>query len=145
MRVAVLKVISDELSVTAAAAEYGYSRRHLHRLLARHSAGGLDAVDPQSRRPTSNPAATPDVVGQRVVELRLQLTRDGLDAGPVTIAWHLRREGLRAPSTSTIRRILHTAGLVVPAPRKRLRSSYRRFEGPQPNQCWQSDFTLVSW
>src|SRR5690625_4398330 len=33
-RVAVLKVISTELSVTAAAAEYGYSRQHLHRLLA---------------------------------------------------------------------------------------------------------------
>jgi hypothetical protein len=61
----------------------------------------------------SNSAATPDTVRQRIIELRLQLSRDGLDAGPVTIAWHLEQQGHRAPSTSTIRRILHTAGLVV--------------------------------
>jgi transposase len=35
-RVAVLKVISKELSVTDAAAQYGYSRQHLHRLIARY-------------------------------------------------------------------------------------------------------------
>ena len=75
------------------------------------------------------------------MELRLQLTKDGLDAGPVTIAWHLERDGHRPPSTSTIRRILHAAGLVVPEPRKRPRSSYHRFVAAQPNECWQSDFT----
>ena len=140
-RVAVLKVSTGQLSVTAAAAEYGYSRRHLHRLLALYAEGGLEAVDPRSRRPASNSAATPDTVRERIIELRLQLTKDGLDAGPVTIAWHLEQEGHRAPSTSTIRRILHTAGLVVPEPRKRPRSSYRRFQAAQPNECWQSDFT----
>ena len=75
------------------------------------------------------------------MELRLQLTRQGLDAGPVTIAWHLEQAGHRVPSTSTIRRILHTAELINPEPRKRPRSSYRRFEAAQPNECWQSDFT----
>jgi transposase InsO family protein len=140
-RVAVLKVTTHQLSVTAAAAEYGYSRRHLHRLLARYAEGGLEAVDPRSRRPASNSAATPHTVRERIIELRLQLTKDGLDAGPVTIAWHLEQEGHRAPAVSTIRRILHTAGLVVPEPRKRPRSSYRRFAAAQPNECWQSDFT----
>jgi transposase InsO family protein len=140
-RVAVLKVITHELSVSAAAAEYGYSRRHLHRLLARYRLGGLDEVDPRSRRPRSNRAATSQAVQERIIELRLALIKDGLDAGPVTIAWHLQAEGHRAPSTSTIRRILHTAGLITPEPRKRPRSSYRRFAAAQPNECWQSDFT----
>lgn len=140
-RVAVLKVVSAELTVTAAAAKYGYSRQHLQRLLARYRTGGLDAVDPRSRRPLTNKAATPDPIRERIIELRLQLTKDGLDAGPVTIAWHLEQEGHRAPSTSTIRRILHAAGLVTPEPRKRPRSSYRRFAAAQPNECWQSDFT----
>jgi transposase InsO family protein len=140
-RVAVLKVTTGQLTVTDAAAEYGYSRRHLHRLLARYREGGLDAVDPRSRRPLSNSAATPEPVRERIIELRLWLTKAGLDAGPVTIAWHLEQEGRRPPSTSTIRRILHTAGLVVPEPRKRPRSSYRRFAAAQPNECWQSDFT----
>jgi DNA-binding phage protein len=35
-RVAVLKVVSKQLSVTAAAAEYGISRQHLQRLLGRY-------------------------------------------------------------------------------------------------------------
>jgi transposase InsO family protein len=140
-RVAVLSVITKQMSVTAAAAEYGYSRRQLHRLLARYRDEGLDAVEPRSRRPQSNSAATPAEVCDRIVELRLQLTKDGMDAGPLTIAWHLEQEAHRPPSTSTIRRILHAHGLVVPEPRKRPRSSYRRFVAAQPNECWQSDFT----
>jgi transposase InsO family protein len=140
-RVAVLKVVTKELSVTAAAAQYGYSRQHLHRLLARYREGGLDAVEPRSRRPRTNPQTTPEAVRDRIVELRVQLTANGLDAGPLTIAWHLEQEGHQAPSTSTIRRTLHTAGLIVPEPRKRPRSAYLKIITAQPNECWQSDFT----
>jgi transposase InsO family protein len=139
-RVAVLKVVSQQLSVTQSAAEYGFSRRHLHRLLARYRSGGLEALEPRSRRPASNPASTPVPVRERIIELRVKLSADGCDAGPVTIAWHLQREGLRVPSTSTIRRILSRAGLIIPEPRKRPRSSYTRFEAAQPNEMWQSDF-----
>ena len=99
-RVAVLQVVSKRLSVTEAAAEYGFSRRHLRRLLARYRQGGLKELEPRSRRPKSNPAATSDVVRERIIELRGELARNGyLDAGPVTIAWHLAREGLGEPST----------------------------------------------
>ena len=105
-RVAVLKVVTNQSSVTAAAAEVGLSRGHLHRLLRRYREGGLEAVEPRSRRPRSNPGRTPEAVRERIVALRTELAAQGLDAGPVTIAWHLEREGLRAPSTSTIRRIL---------------------------------------
>jgi len=142
-RVAVLQIVSKQLTVTAAAAEFGISRRHLHRLLARYREGGLDALEPRSRRPRTMPIATPETVRRRVIELRGQLTADGLDAGPETIRWHLEREGLRAPSTSTIRRVLHEAGLISPEPRKRPRSSYTRFEMAQPNEMWQSDF--IHW
>ena len=142
-RVAVLQIVSKQLTVTAAAAEFGISRRHLHRLLVRYREGGLDALEPRSRRPKTTPIATPGTVRQRVIELRAQLTADGLDAGPETIRWHLEREGLRAPSTSTIRRVLHEVGLISPEPRKRPRSSYTRFEMAQPNEMWQSDF--IHW
>ena len=73
--------------------------------------------------------------------LRLDLASQGLDAGPVTIAWHLEQEGHRPPSTSTIRGSCTPPGLITPEPRKRPRSSYRRFAAAQPNECWQSDFT----
>lgn len=140
-RVAVLKVVSKQLTISAAAAEYGMSRQHLHRLLARYREGGLDAVEPRSRAPRTSPQATTDQVRDRIIALRRELTATGLDAGPVTIAWHLQQEGLPVPSTSTIRRILHTAGLITPEPRKRPRSSYLRFQAAQPNETWQSDFT----
>ena len=142
-RVAVLQIVSKQLTVTAAAAEYGISRRHLHRLLARYHQGGLEALEPRSRRPRSTPIATPETVRQRVIELRLQLAADGLDAGPVTIAWHLERDGLKPPAPATISRILKQAGLITPQPRKRPRSSYLRFEMAQPNEMWQSDF--IHW
>ena len=126
-RVAVLKVVSGRLSVTAAAAESGIGRQHLHRLLRRYREGGLEALEPRSRRPHTNPGRTPEVVRERIVALRTELTAQGLDAGPLTIAWHLEREGLRVPSTSTIRRVFHRARLVVPEPHKRPRSSWRSF------------------
>ena len=140
-RVAVLKVVSGHLSVTAAAAECHLSRGHLHRLLRRYREAGLDGLEPRSRRPHTSPHAVPDALRDRVVALRTGLTARGLDAGPATIAWHLAREGLPVPAVSTIRRILHAAGLVVPEPHKRPRSSWIRFEAAAPNGAWQSDFT----
>jgi transposase InsO family protein len=142
-RVAVLQVVSEQLSVTQAAADYGFSRRHLHRLLARYREGGLEALQERSRRPRTNPRATPLAVRERVIELRAQLIADGLDSGPVTIAWHLEREGHEPPAAATIHRILIRAGLICPEPRKRPRSSYARFEMAQPNEMWQSDF--IHW
>jgi transposase InsO family protein len=139
-RVAVLRVVSKELSVVESAAAHGFSQRQLFRLLAAYRAGGLEALEPRSRAPHSNPGQTPTEVRDRVIELRRRLTADGLDAGPETIRWHLAQEGLRVPSTSTLRRILHQAGLITPQPRKRPRSSYIRFQAAQPNECWQSDF-----
>jgi len=109
--------------------------------LARYREEGIDAVDPRSRRPHSNARATAPEVVARIVELRTALTGHGLDAGPVTIAWHLAQEGLPAPSPATIHRILTRHALVTPEPRKRPRSSYVRFEAAQPNETWQSDFT----
>ncbi len=136
-------VASGQLSVTAAAAQYGYSRRYLHRLLTRYREGGLDALQARSRAPLTNPARTSPEICERVIKLRGQLTADGLDAGPVTIAWHLEKEGHKPPAPATISRILTRAGLVSPQPRKRPRSSYLRFEMAQPNEMWQSDF--IHW
>ena len=57
----------------------------------------MDALEPRSRRPNSTPLATSRIVSDRVIELRRQLTADGLDAGAVTIGWHLEQEGLKVP------------------------------------------------
>jgi transposase InsO family protein len=140
-RVIVLSVVHQGLSKAEAARRYNVSWQWVHTLVSRYREGGLEAVEPRSRRPLSNPRATGGPIRDRIVELRKQLDADGLDGGPVTIASHLTAEGVTAPSTSTIRRILHEAGLITPAPKKRPRSSLRRFAADQPNECWQSDFT----
>jgi hypothetical protein len=83
----------------------------------------------------------PEDVVDLIVALRKELTDAGLDAGPDTIAWHLAHHHGVVVSRSTISRHLAQAGLVVPEPRKRPKSSYIRFEATMPNQTWQSDFT----
>jgi transposase InsO family protein len=140
-KVIVLAVTVQGLSVTETARRYGVSRRWVHELLNRHRDGGMESLEPRSRRPISNPRSTGAETTARILALRASLTEAGLDAGPVTIAWHLESEGLAVPSTSTIRRILHTAGLIRPEPKKRPKASLHRFEADQPNETWQSDFT----
>ena len=140
-RVVVSKVVSKQMSVSEAAAAYGVSRQHIHRWLARYRDDGFEGLEPRSRRPHSNPRRTASAVAERIVALRRELAGQGLDHGPQTIGWHLEQEQLPVPSASTIRRILLAAGLVTPEPKKRPKSSYRRFEADQPNECWQSDFT----
>ncbi|WP_223690717.1 IS481 family transposase [Leifsonia poae] len=140
-RVIVLSVVHQGLTKAEAARKFDVSWQWVHTLVTRYETGGLDALEPHSRRPHTSSTGTPEHVRTRIIALRQQLTTDGLDAGPVTIAWHLEQEHLPVPSTSTIRRILDAAGLITPQPKKRPKSSYRRFEADQPNETWQSDFT----
>lgn len=139
--VIVRAVVDQGLSPAQAGTRFGVSRQWVHVLLRRYEADGPQGVVPRSRAPQSLPGATVPAVRERILDLRRQLTAAGADAGPETIAWHLQREGGRAPSTSTIRRILHTAGLVTPEPKKRPKSSYIRFQADLPNGCWQADIT----
>lgn len=139
--VIVRAVREQGLSHAEAAARFGVTRQWVHALVRRYDADGPDGVAPRSRAPQTRPGTTPDGVRDRIIALRVQLVADGADAGPETIAWHLEQEGRRAPSTSTIRRILHAENLITPAPAKRPRSSYIRFQADLPNECWQADIT----
>jgi len=140
-KVIVLSVVERGLTKAEAARQFGVSWRWVHTLVQRYEAGGQGALEPRSRRPATNPRSTPGSVRERVIELRRTLLAEHLDAGPATIAWHLRTEGIDPPpAISTIRRILTAAGLVAPEPKKRPRSSLRRFAAEQPNETWQSDF-----
>mgnify|MGYP002715647079 CR=1 FL=1 len=134
-------VIDQGLTTTQAAEKFGISRQWVHVLVTRYRAGGSQAMHPGSKAPRRSPQRIPPPLRERIITLRTELTAQGADAGPETIAWHLHQEGLRVPSTSTIRRILHAEALIQPAPRKRPKSSYLRFEADLPNSCWQSDFT----
>lgn len=140
-KVIVLAVLDAGMSQSEAARRYGVSRRWVHELLRRYARDGDAGLEPGSRMPHSSPHQVPEVIHARILALRHELSSSGLDAGAATIAWHLEQESLQPPAISTISRLLHQAGLVVPEPHKRPRSSLRRFEADQPNETWQSDFT----
>ncbi len=75
--------------------------------------------------------------------LHKELSGDGLDAGPQTLHYHLAQRHLRAPSPSTIHRVLKARGFVRLEPHKRPKSSFCRFEADVPNETWQADMTHV--
>jgi transposase len=140
-RLVITAVITEGRSQGEVARAYGVSQGWVSRLVARYRAEGEAAFEPRSRRPKSSPRAIPGATVDLIIKLRKDLAGQGLDAGPQTIAWHLEHQHRIRVSPATISRYLARAGLVVPEPRKRPKSSYIRFQAEQPNECWQSDFT----
>lgn len=134
-------VVVGGASPTELARTHPISRSWLFRLLARYRAGGYAALEPRSRRPKSSPTRTSPAVEEAILELRQELSQAGLDAGPQTIAHHLRLRLGTSPSRPTIWRILKSHGLIEPQPHKRPRSSWIRFQAELPNQLWQADAT----
>jgi transposase InsO family protein len=140
-RLVITAVTIEKRPVSEVARTYGVARSQACALLARYRAEGEAAFEPRSRRPGTSPSAISAGTVELIVRLRKELSGQGLDAGPHTIAWHLAHHHRVTVSAATISRYLARNGLVVPDPRKRPRSSYIRFEAEMPNQCWQSDFT----
>jgi transposase len=140
-RLVITAVVVEGRPVAEVASSYGVSRSWVYELLARHRAEGDTAFEPRSRRPKRSPNATSPSTIARIIELRAELLAEGLDAGADTIAWHLEHDHGVRRHPATIHRILVSAGLVVAAPKKRPKASYRRFEAELANECWQSDFT----
>src|SRR5215469_1077924 len=140
-RLVITAVTVEKRPVSEVARAYGVARSWVYTLLARYQSEGEAAFEPRSRRPKSSPRALPDAAVALIIQLRKELAGQGLDAGPQTIAWHLKHHHQVAVSPATISRYLTRAGLVVPEPSKRPKSSYVRFAAELPNECWQSDFT----
>ena len=143
-RFVVLAHVNEGRPVLELAAEHAVHFSWIYRLLARYDAEGEAGLERRSRRPKSSPRALSGALEDEIVRIRKQLSEDGLDAGPQTIWVHVeRRHGSRAPSVSTIARVLARRGLVERNDKKRPKSSYHCFEAELPNECWQTDMTHV--
>jgi transposase InsO family protein len=140
-RLVITAVVAEGRSQGEVARAYGVSQGWVSRMVARYRDEGEAAFEPRSRRPKTSPGAIPDATADLIVLLRKELSGQGLDAGPHTIAWHLEHHHQVKVSAATISRHLSRAGLVTPEPSKRPRSSCIRFEAQLPNECWQADFT----
>ena len=141
VRLVVKAVVVEGRTHAEVAAQYGLSRSWVTRLVARYRLEGDTAFEARSRRPRTSPTVIPAEVVELVVNLRAELSAQGLDAGPHTVCWHLQQRHQITVSPSTIRRRLVDLGLVEPNPKKRPKSSYVRFAADLPNEMWQSDFT----
>ncbi len=140
-RLVITAVVVEGRSPSQVAKDYGVARSWVYTLVARYREEGDAAFESRSRRPKSSPNATDPATVELILELRRHLTEQGLDAGADTIRWHLEHHHRIQVHSATIYRALTRYGLVTPAPEKRPRSSYIRFEAELPNECWQSDFT----
>jgi len=140
LRIAVAEMNAEKINVAAFCRERGISRQTFYFWLDRYRAEGLDGLEPRSRAPKTSPKRIDPMIEEAIVELRKELSEEGLDAGPGTIQWHLgRRKVTPVPSEATIWRALVRRGFVVPEPRKRPKSSFCRFEASAPNELWQAD------
>jgi len=139
-RLVITAVTIEKRPVGEVARTYGVARSWVYTLLARYQAEGEAAFEPRSRRPRTSPSAISDEAVELIVRLRKELSGQGLDAGPHTIAWHLHHHHQIRVSAATISRYLTRQGLVTPEPKKRPKSSYLRFAAELPNERWQSDF-----
>jgi transposase InsO family protein len=140
-RLVITAVVVEGRKQSEVAHSYGVSPGWVSRLVARYREEGEAAFVPRSRRPKTSPSALSESVVEAILLLRHELTGGGHDAGPETIRWHLDHHHGIQVSRASISRCLSRAGLVVPQPAKRPRSSYIRFSSELPNECWQSDFT----
>lgn len=140
-RLVITAVVVEKRSQAEVAREYGVSKGWVSKLVARYRVEGEAAFEPRSRRPKTSPRAISAATVELIIRTRKQLTEQGLDAGPETIAWHLEHQHRVKVSRATIARYLTAHGLVVPEPNKRPKSSYIRFQAELPNQMWQADFT----
>jgi transposase InsO family protein/transposase-like protein len=135
---------AEGLVVRTFCASAGVSPKTFYKWVDRARSEGLGGLEDRSRRPLRSPHMMGGDVEDEVVRLRKELIDTGTDSGATSIQSRLARDPLfagRVPSVAGVHRALVRRGQVIPAPRKRPRSSYRRFEAGAPNERWQIDAT----
>jgi transposase InsO family protein len=129
-------------SVAQLCRDHGVNPRTFYRHKARIEAEG--EWRERSRRPHCLPGASPPDLEAWIVKLRTDLGPDnGADFIRDELVHVHARTGppWRVPSRSTINRVLARHDLLAKNPRKRPRSSWRRFSFARPRDCYQIDAT----
>lgn len=114
---------------------FGISQTLGYRLLGRYQLEGEAGLAEQSRRPRSSPRITAPEVEAAVLAVRAEHPA----WGGRKIAAVLRRQGLQAPSPSTVTDILRRHGVPL-GTFGGGEAAFIRFEHPRPNDLWQMDF-----
>lgn len=89
-----------------------------------------------------SPSTVADEAVQRAVGVRSALEVSGLDDGPIRAHEKMLSLGMEpVPSIASLTRIFRDQGVARLEPKKKPQASYRRFDYPAPNACWQLDAT----
>lgn len=129
-------------AVAAFLREYDVSRSWFDKIRKRARVDGdLSSVAEHSKGPQTSPAKTTEFIEQLALTIRAKQKKEGWDYGPLTVKWELEAQGFIAPSRATLARIFTRNGVVTPQPKKRPRSSWKRFCYARPNDLWQMDAT----
>jgi transposase InsO family protein len=107
--------------------------RILYKWLDRYRREGVGGLSDRSRRPHRSPSQTEPEMEAAVLAVR----RENPVWGGRKIGASLERQGLSAPSASTITEILHRHGQPMVGPGQK---PWKRFEHAAPNVLWQMDF-----
>ena len=99
------------------------------------------AMELKSTKPLNSPTKTSESMTNLLLATRASLESQGWDEGPLSVIAKLERQGVKPPSAVTVWRIFCRAGVVIPEPKKRPKSSYIYFNYANPNGCWQIDAT----
>jgi len=130
----------EQVNVTALCRAQGISRKSFYKYLARYREEGPAGFITRATTPGSSPSRTSELVEERIVRARKELADQGWDHGATSVRWRLIDQGLDSvPSVSTVHRVLSRRGQITPAPHKRPRTTYQRFERDRPNDLWQMD------
>jgi hypothetical protein len=131
-----------EVNAAEFAREHGVSVRTVYRHAVRVRAEG--EWRPRSRRPHTTPTATPEELVAWILKLRDELgTDNGADhIRDALVDIHARTAPVWwVPARSTINRVLDRHDKLERNPKKRPRSSWRRFVYARPRDCYQEDGT----
>lgn len=133
-------VVSGE-SVSGFCRRVGISRASYYRIRrAADEQGQVRALTAASRAPKKPARKWGADTDAAIARVRTDLQAQGKEPGPWSVWWVLSQGGSRqAPSRSTIARRMRALGLIVPAPRKRPRNSWKRFTRTSANELWQLD------
>ena len=112
------------------------SRRTFYNWLSRYRQGGLEELEPKSRRPHTI-HRTKRSIAEKVISVRQET-----EWCPHKIAGHLRAHGIPI-GHMTVYRILCQSNLNRPLQKPRVKRSYIRWERKHSNSLWQCDLKLV--
>ena len=112
-------------AVTTFCAEHQISRKTFYKIRARtRTDGAAAALEPRSRRPRTSPTRLTDEVKMQALDVRAAMGSSGLDLGPISVQDKMHAMGLDpVPSTASLARIFHQAGVARHEPKKRPRSA----------------------